>query len=176
MFTEMHSDNTQTMDNPPRNWEADISVLLDDLSASQEELLAVLAEKREVLSRRDPGETSDLQQREQVLADKLQTFHDRRSSLLEDAAHAGLPHDSITSLAKSVGNEELGGLEEQVKHSSDQMRLLRHESLTNWVIAQRSLLHVSQMLEIIATGGRLQPTYGSDISSHATGSLVDQEA
>ncbi|MCU0373434.1 MAG: hypothetical protein MUE56_09370, partial [Ignavibacteria bacterium] len=30
------------------------------------------------------------------------------------------------------------------------MRLLQHQSLTNWVLAQRSMLHLSQLLEIIA--------------------------
>jgi hypothetical protein len=56
------------------------------------------------------------------------------------------------------------------------MRLLQHHSLTNWVLAQRSLLHITQLLEIVATGGRLQPTYGKGASSHARGALVDQEA
>jgi hypothetical protein len=56
------------------------------------------------------------------------------------------------------------------------MRLLQHQSLTNWVLAQRAVLHVSQLLEIIATGGRLQPTYGDGDTLHNRGSLVDQEA
>jgi hypothetical protein len=56
------------------------------------------------------------------------------------------------------------------------MRLLQHHSLANWVLAQRSLLHVAQMLEIIATGGRLQPTYGNGESSMSGGALVDHQA
>jgi hypothetical protein len=56
------------------------------------------------------------------------------------------------------------------------MRLLQHQSLANWVLAQRSLLHVSQLIEIIATGGRMQPTYGDKESVHARGSLVNQQA
>ena len=56
------------------------------------------------------------------------------------------------------------------------MRILQHHSLANWVLAQRSLLHVSQLLEIIATGGRMQPTYGDSESVHARGSLVNHEA
>jgi hypothetical protein len=53
------------------------------------------------------------------------------------------------------------------------MRLLQNQSITNWVLAQRSLLHVSQLLEIIATGGRLQPTYGEGETVNAVGSLQD---
>ena len=56
------------------------------------------------------------------------------------------------------------------------MDLLQHHSLANWVLAQRSLLHISQLLEIIATGGRLRPTYGKSEPVLARGALVDQEA
>ena len=56
------------------------------------------------------------------------------------------------------------------------MRLLQHQSLTNWVLAQKALLHVAQMLEIIATGGRLKPTYGKDAWPRTPrGRLVDQD-
>jgi len=54
--------------------------------------------------------------------------------------------------------------------------LLQHHSLVNWVVIQRTLLHLSQMLEIIATGGRLQPTYGKGESSTASGTLMDWAA
>ena len=63
-----------------------------------------------------------------------------------------------------------------MKEATARMRLLQHQSLANWVLAQRSLLHVSQLIEIIATGGRMQPTYGDKESVHARGSLVNQEA
>jgi hypothetical protein len=39
---------------------------------------------------------------------------------------------------------------------------------------QRTVLHLSQMLEIIATGGRTQPTYGNSPRAHRGGSLIDQ--
>jgi hypothetical protein len=63
-----------------------------------------------------------------------------------------------------------------VKEASAKMQLLQHHSLAGWVLAQRSLLHVSQLLEILATGGRMQPTYGSRESIHACGSMLNQEA
>ena len=64
----------------------------------------------------------------------------------------------------------------QVNEAAAQMRLLQHQSLTNWVLAQRSILHLSQLLEIIATGGQLQPTYGRGDSPTPSGALVDKEA
>jgi hypothetical protein len=56
------------------------------------------------------------------------------------------------------------------------MRLLQHQSLANWVLAQRVMLHLSQLLEIFATGGRLQPTYGRGEMPTSSGALVDREA
>jgi hypothetical protein len=54
--------------------------------------------------------------------------------------------------------------------------LLQHESLTNWVLVQRSLLHLSQLIEIVATGGRTQPTYGNGSRRLSCGALVDRAA
>jgi hypothetical protein len=82
----------------------------------------------------------------------------------------------MRKLATRVGRGKSGKLGQEVKEAAARMRLLQHHSLANWVLAQRSLLHVSQLLEIIATGGRLQPTYGDTQSVHARGGLVNQEA
>jgi hypothetical protein len=62
---------------------------------------------------------------------------------------------------------------EQARHRS---RILRHECLTNWVLVQQSLLHLSQLIEIIATGGRMKPTYGNGSDRQDHGALVDRAA
>ena len=41
-------------------------------------------------------------------------------------------------------------------------------------LVQRALIHLSQMLEIIATGGQMQPTYEKKDSVEASGALVDR--
>lgn len=163
------------------NWEAEISRLLTELSSVQEELLALLAEKRERLTAVDVSGMGELQEREQLLCDRLQACHARREELLAAAMREGLPADSMTSLARAAGGSnpnqsEREKLRKDLASSASRMRLLQTQSLTNWVIAQRSLLHVSQMLEIIATGGRLQPTYGVRESVHNRGGMVDHEA
>jgi hypothetical protein len=86
-----------------------------------------------------------------------------------------MPNDSMAVLAANLGGDANGKLGKQVKQVASNMRLLQHQSLTNWVLAQRALLHVSQLLEIIATGGRMQPTYGDKDALHSRGSLVDHE-
>jgi len=79
-------------------------------------------------------------------------------------------------LAKSLPDEQRHSLDEQVHRAQKQARLLRHHSLANWVVIQRTVIHLSQMLEIIATGGRLQPTYGEGEPVNASGGLVDRAA
>lgn len=159
-----------------RDWEADISALLDELSSVQDELFQVLAAKRERLMTADCAGIDELQEREQSVCQRLEQCHQRRAELLAEAERRGLPSDSVSKLASSVAKSSSGKLGKQAKDAAANMRLLQHQSLTNWVLAQRAVLHVSQLLEIIATGGRLQPTYGEGDTLHNRGSLVDHEA
>lgn len=157
-------------------WEAEIGHLLEDLSSAQQELLEVLREKRTLLARGDVPGLAAVQERELLLVERLQACQDRRCELLSLAKNQERPADSIATLAASLHprHEKLG---KQVKESRLQMRLLQNETLTNWVLAQRLLLHVSQMVEIIATGGRMKPTYAEgDSALHARGALVNDEA
>ena len=158
------------------DWEMDLAELLSDLSNVQTDLLKVLSQKRQHMAVCDVEAMESLQPREQELCDRLQACHTRRAELLELAGNQGLPSDSIVKLASALPNCKKGKLDKQVKEASSQMRLLQHHSLTNWVVAQRTLLHVSQMLEIIASGGQLNPTYGNDEPVHSRGALVDREA
>ena len=89
---------------------------------------------------------------------------------------SGLPHESLEKLASSLKTGKREQLQKRVKESSARMRQLQLQSLTNWVLAQRTMLHLAQLLEIVATGGRLQPTYGRGAAPVAGGALVDSEA
>jgi len=138
-------------------------------------LLDVLARKRECMATGNLLAMQDMQPEEEALASRLQEFQNRRAELLAAASDQGLRANDLGELATVMRQGRGGELRKQVKDATSRMRLLQHQSLTNWVIAQKSLLHLSQMLEIIATGGRLKPTYGKDHSGHAGGVLVDRE-
>ncbi len=157
-------------------WEEDLATLLEDLSQVQDELLDVLARKRQCMATGDTHGMIDLQPVEQMLGQRLQECHERRATLLTEASDQGLPGGSLGDLASALDRKGGGDLRREVKQTSARMRLLQHQSLANWVLAQKALLHVAQMLEIIATGGRLRPTYGKDTGHQARGALVDQEA
>lgn len=157
-------------------WDQEIGELLHELTTVQTEMLAVLNAKREAVGRGDLTAVEELRPRTEELIQRLQTCHDRRAQLLQRAANQGLPSKDITTLVSRVPGPPRDKLRKQVKESASRMRLLQQQSLANWVLAQRSLLHISQMLEIIATGGRLLTTYGRSETSVAGGTLVDQEA
>lgn len=158
------------------SWETDIAALLNDLSATQDDLFDLLASKRRLLVASDVEGIQALEPQERELIVRLEACQARRGELLARAAEQNLPGDSIRSLAKSLPATARGPLERQVNDAAHRSRLLSHQSLTNWVLIQRTLLHLSQLLEIIATGGRSRPTYGKGGYATASGSLVDQAA
>jgi flagellar biosynthesis/type III secretory pathway chaperone len=157
-------------------WEQELGDLLAELTTVQSELLAVLNAKREAVARGDIEAVDALRPRAEHLLDQLQTFQNRRAHLLQFAAEQGLPSSSLSKLVTHAAPSQRNKLGKQVKESAARMRLVQHQCLANWVLAQRSLLHISQMLEIIATGGRLLPTYGPGEPTLTGGALVDQEA
>lgn len=159
-----------------RQWESELADLLAELTSVQTELLQVLEAKRECMGAGDLRGTEELRPRAQELLARLQAWHDRRLELLQSVGQRDVPGASLGKLARRATKENRDKLARQVKEAALRMRLLQHHSLTNWVLAQRTLLHVAQMLEIIATGGRLQPTYGKGDSSLSGGALVDHEA
>jgi hypothetical protein len=157
-------------------FESEIATLLDDLTSVQDELFIVLREKRERMASRTPQAIMESLVREEMLCERLQSCHTRRAEILKAATESGIHANSLGDLAASVERRNDGQLRKQVKETGAKMRLLQNETLANWVLAQRALLHISQLLEIIATGGRLQPTYFKGESVHARGALVDREA
>jgi hypothetical protein len=94
--------------------------------------------------------------------------------LLSQAPDQGLPSDSIKSLSKSLPANTRTRLRGELDEAHQRSRILQHECLTNWVLVQRTLLHLSQMIEIIATGGRMKPTYGNGSDRQDQGALVDR--
>ena len=158
------------------NWETDIAALLAELADVQSALLNLLTEKRQLLAAGDTQALAGISAREQTLIERLQACQQHREQLLERAQAEGLPADSISSLSNRLPAESRGRMQASIREAASRSRLLQHHSLTNWVLVQRSLLHLSQLIEIIATGGRPQPTYGNGSDRGASGALVDRAA
>lgn len=158
------------------SWESEIGGLLAELAEVQATLLAVLEEKRRLLVAGDQAALSAMSSQEQELANRLKACHERRQQLLAKACAEGLPADSVQSLTASLPAASRDRMQGNMRETANRTRLLQHQCLTNWVLVQRSLLHLSQLIEIIATGGRMQPTYGKGSDRALGGALVDQAA
>ncbi|MEM6331117.1 MAG: flagellar export chaperone FlgN, partial [Planctomycetota bacterium] len=131
-------------------------------------------QKRDQIVARDSAALQALQPEEARLSERLMHCHQRRQQLLHAAGRHGLPSDSLQSLSASLPRAERSPLQPEITAARRRSRLLQHQSLTNWVLVQRTLLHLSQMIEIIATGGKKQPTYGGSADQQRGGVIVDQ--
>ena len=158
------------------NWESAIAELLGELSSTQQELLNLLAEKRPLLVAGDAAGLAALEGREGELLARLEACQQRRADLLAQAKTQGKPSTSVRRLVGSLSRAERTAVEGSLREAAARSRLLQHQSLTNWVIVQRNLIHLAQMLEIIATRGRPKPTYGKEASAAPSGAFVDQAA
>jgi hypothetical protein len=163
-------------DTPVVSLDSQLAALLTDLSEVQRKLLALIGEKRTLLLAANVAGLASLQPREQLLIEQLHDCQQRRTTLLADAESQGYPHRSLAELTKGLPAPRRQHWTSEIRDARARARLLRHQSLTNWVFVQRTLIHLSQMLEIIATGGRLHPTYGKGDTADTSGNLVDQEA
>ena len=157
-------------------WESELAGLLAELSHTQTDVLELLAQKRALLVSADAAGLAALEPREEAIIARLQACQQRRAGLLARATEEGRPNENLRSLARSLPRSEREQLSQQLQEASSRARLLQHHSLTNWVIVQRTLIHLAQVLEIIATGGRTEPTYGKGAPSPTSGSLVNQAA
>lgn len=155
-------------------WEDEIAALLQELTDVQSGLLEMLGRKRQLLLDGKLEELGQLQPTEQALAERLQNCHGMRQALLSRAAAQGLPANNVRQLSAAIDGGAGKQIGKQIDQAASQTRLLQHTSLSNWVYVQKSLLHLSQLLEIIATGGRPEPTYGSAVNPPRSGSMVDQ--
>ena len=159
------------------DWENELASLLAELSTTQGELLKFLVEKRNCLASGDTVGLAALQAREQALGARLEQCHQRRSDLLATAATVGMPVDNLRSLTSvALPKDQRQQLDAGMRQAAAQARLLQHHSLTNWVLTQRTLLYLAQLLEIIGTGGRENPTYDNSQLRRPGGALVDQAA
>lgn len=163
-----------TASTAPTDWETELTALLERLSAAQRELLALLADKRELIIRRDHEALASLAVREERLGDELRQCHAQRQHLLAQAEAEKLPRQSLLELSAALPHTAGGKFDRPIAEARQRAQLIRHECLAQWVTMQRTVLHLSQMLEIIATGGRSQPTYGIGGAPERSGALMDQ--
>lgn len=158
-------------------WDTQLASLLNELSDLQRHSLDVLERKRRALAAADMESLARTTEEEGRIVERLQSFVAKREALLEQAQREGLPCRGIRELATAVGRPGTAQ-RRQLMEAAGRARLLQIQALTNWMLTQRAVIHLSQLLEIIATGGRSKPTYDKGEPRQcleSCGALVDQE-
>ncbi len=168
-----------------QSWDERIAAFLSELSRIQEECLRILKQKQLAVARWDLEALSAVQDSENAVLQKLEDCQRRRTELLKEAANTGHSAQTIRELIRRLPASEISPdrrrqLEMEAEKGCWHWQLLQHQALANWLLLQRTLLHLSQMLEIIATGGQTVPTYSirtnseESSSSKTGGILIDQ--
>ena len=159
-----------------KTMKTDLLDFLNQLVEAQNQMLAILRKKQTVLVRPEKEAMAQVSAEEEKTLGKMQNILNRREELLTAARLQNLPGDTIEQLCGHFfpGNIEIHKLLIESKHRTQQIGLLAY---TNWTMSRKSLIHISQILELLETRGQGKTTYhrrtDSDISG---GGFVDRVA
>lgn len=161
----------------------ELARFVSTLENVQQELLALLAVKRKALDAFNSDELIGLSGQESALAARLQALVSRRAELLEQARQGGFAAATLSELAGAIGKHvadarvraALEMLQTRIVRSQERTSQLQKECWVHWIISHRCYNHYTDLLEMIAHGGRLAPTYGDSLSATG-GSLLDAAA
>ena len=128
------------------DWEREVIRHLEELTSAEQEMLKLLGQKHALLARGDEPALASMHEREETLLARLTACQERRCELLARAGQEDRPADSIATLAIRSPGPPRPTARQQVEISRGSFRLLQNESLANWVLAQRLLVHVSQWI------------------------------
>lgn len=160
-----------------KNIETEIIAFFTELERVQEATMELLQRKQQVLAHSDIAAIKAITEEERGAVEQMEGCLERRTELLTRAEEAGFKAESIERLCEMLPDNE--ALRAQVKRSQQRTRLIRFQSLTNWVLTQRSLIHLNQLIELIEMKGGSAPTYTRENkreTGSTGGSLVDRVA
>ncbi|MCL2004683.1 MAG: flagellar protein FlgN [Planctomycetaceae bacterium] len=154
----------------------DIKTFLTQLAESQSQMLTVLHKKQAILVKPEKDALPMIAAEEEKVLGRMQAMLDRREELLTTARLRNVPCDSIEQLCGHFfpNNFEIQKVLAETRHRTQQISLLAY---TNWTMSRKSLIHVSQILELLETRGQGKTTYQPQPKSdRANGSFVDRVA
>ena len=154
----------------------DIQTFLNQLVESQSQMLTVLHKKQAILVKPEKDALALIAAEEEQVLVKMQAVLDRREELLTAARLRNIPSGSIEQVCSHVfpHNFEVQKVLTEARHRTQQISLLAY---TNWTMSRKSLIHVSQILELLETRGRGKTTYQSQSKTdRSSGSFVDRVA
>ncbi|MGL4595561.1 MAG: flagellar export chaperone FlgN [Thermoguttaceae bacterium] len=155
-----------------------IFTFLNQLAQVQERALAVLTSKQSLLIHPDKEKLIAISKEEQEVVAALHEMEMARNQILEDAKMKGYESDSLRSFIEQIAPQNIE-MNHQIKQAEKRSRDIRFVALANWTMTQKSIVHLSQMLELIETRGQGKTTYKrltSPEKQSSGGGLVDRIA
>ena len=131
---------------------------LHQLLEAQTQMLAVLHKQQTLLVRPTKETAAMITAEEEKALEKMQNILTRREELLTSARLQNIRSDSFEQLCEHFlpRNIEVQQLLTEAKHRTQQIQLLAY---TNWTMSRKSLIHISQILELLETRGQGKTTY-----------------
>jgi hypothetical protein len=154
----------------------DILDFLNQLIESQTQMIAILHKKQVVLVKPETKAMALISAEEEQILETMQNILQRREELLTTARLQNIRGDSIEQLCGHFfpHNTDVQKMLDETKHRTQQIRLLAY---TNWTMSRKSLIHVSQILELLETRGQGKTTYQPQTNPEASrGGFVDRVA
>ena len=136
----------------------DIQNFLKQLYEAQTQMLTVLHKKQTVLVRPDREALALISAEEERSLEVMQGLIHRREEILTAARLQNVQGGSIEQLCEHFfpRNLEMQKMLNEIKSRTQQIQLLAY---TNWTMSRKSLIHVSQILELLETRGQGKTTY-----------------
>jgi len=153
---------------------AELQDFLNQLIEAQAQMLTVLHKKQAILVKPEKEAVAQISAEEEQTLGIMQNVLHRREELLTTARLQNIRGDSVEQLCTHFfpHNVEVQKILDEIKHRSHQIRLLAY---TNWTMSRKSLIHVSQILELLETRGHGKTTYQPQTTPSRSG-FVDRVA
>jgi hypothetical protein len=158
----------------------DIEDLLVAIDETQAALANTYRDKRAAIRHANGGEIDRLTMIEETLVADLQAHLRSRERILQQARQLGLPADSLSSVVRTFDEPLSERLLAQIEQTQRVADANRRESWILWIVCKQSLRFFSDVIELIANGGRRAPVYlarpGAVAELSTGGSLLDAQA
>jgi hypothetical protein len=158
----------------------DIEDLLVAIEETQAALAGVYRDKRAAIRHANGPGLDQLTTIEETLVADLQVHLRRREQILQQARQMGLPADSLSSVVRTLDEPLRERLIAQIEETRRVADANRRESWILWIVCKQSLRFFSDVIELIANGGRRAPIYlarpGAVAELSTGGSLLDAQA
>jgi hypothetical protein len=148
---------------------------LSDLDLAQARMLGQLDQWRLDVAQPHPLNDLNPGSEENPAIAEWRTMVARRDELLKLAKSQGIVVSTLRELASRLDDPERS-LTTSATRMKQKMEAIHYRSLSHWISCQKAWLHYSDLVQLIATGGRKSMSLGSTRSSAQGGVILDAKA